>query len=394
MNSSKKPIKIMRIITRMAVGGPSLQVASLSKDLNDYGYETMLIDGALKDDEIDMTYLINTNLYSRNHVDELVAPFDLVSDLKAVIKIFLLALKYKPDIIHTHHAKAGAIGRVAGWLARVPVRIHTFHGHVFRGHFGKRKTEFYRVMEGILSLISTRIIALSDLQRDDLVNTFNVSSSNQTCVVPLGFDLERFVKAIGKRGFLRKKFNFTNSHKLIGIVGRLVPVKNHDLFINSANRILKNRDDIRFVIVGDGEFEERLKKKVEDLNLKEKIVFLPSVKEVELVYSDLDLFVLCSHSEGTPATIIEAMAAKTPVVATSVGGVPDLIKDKISGRLVTPGDEEAMATAMMESVDLPPAKLKQQLKTASEFSLGKYSIQHLVSNLNDLYKECLTEINK
>lgn len=391
-HDTERKIRVLRVITRMNVGGPSLQVGVLCRDLGPRGYETVLVDGRLKDGEKDMGYLLDGCEIERIELATLVNEISPLRDLASLCRIYRIARRFRPDVIHTHHAKAGGLGRVAGWLARVPVRIHTFHGHIFRGHFSPFKAKCYVFAEKLLAKISTKIVAISELQKNDLVGEFGVCAPQDVEVVRLGFDLERFVHADRNEGFLHAVLNLPENIRLVGIVGRLTHVKNHRLFIAAAERLaqVKELEDVRFVIVGDGELAPELAATVEAKGLTGRVLFHPTVREVERVFADLDVLALCSHSEGTPVTVIEAMASGTPVVATRVGGVPDVVAAD-AGLLVAPGNPEKLAAAIRATLMRPADELARQVRAAGDFVERNFSKDRLVADLDRLYRKTLYE---
>jgi len=294
--------------------------------------------------------------------------------------------QFQPDIVHTHTAKAGLVGRLAAWLTGVPVRVHTFHGHVFHGYFGKWKTRLFLWLERFAARISSRIITISPGLKDELVNTYRITSADKCVVVPLGLDLTPFVEAQPSPDF-RQQHHIADNAKLIGIVGRLVPIKNHAVFLQAARRVVDKREDVHFLVIGDGETRSQLEAQVAQLDLPDKVTFTGWVQHVESIMAELDVLALTSDNEGTPTAIIQAMAAGMPVVSTNVGGVRDVLENGQLGAVVPPGQPKAFAEALLQVLQGDHIDLEQARKSA----LQRYDIAHLVDNLRNLYHTLLAE---
>jgi glycosyltransferase involved in cell wall biosynthesis len=293
--------------------------------------------------------------------------------------------QHRPDIVHTHTAKAGFVGRLAAWLASVPVRVHTFHGHTFHGYFSPAKTRLFIILERFCARLSTRVITISPKLRDDLIHTYRIAPPEKVVVVPLGLDLQPLA-ALHKDGAnFRLQYGLPPDKKIVGIVGRLVPIKNHHLFLQVAERLVKQRHDVHFIIIGDGECRAELEQQVSESGINDHVSFLGWIEEVGMVLSGLDVLALTSNNEGTPVSIIEAMAAGVPVVATAVGGVADVLENGALGYITPPDDAELFAAALSQILDGDPP----DTALAQKVALERYDISRLVHDLDMLYHDLL-----
>jgi glycosyltransferase involved in cell wall biosynthesis len=257
--------------------------------------------------------------------------------------------RHRPLVVSTHTAKAGALGRLAALLAGVPVRVHTFHGHVLEGYFGPVASAVLRWVERRLASLTTWLIAVSPEVEADL-RRFGIGAGRVT-VIRAGFDLDEL--AGGSRQALRRELGIPADAPVAGIVGRLVPIKNHDLFLAAAARVRAAHPDARFVIVGDGELWGALNGRAAELGLDGAVLFTGWRQDLADVYAALDVAVCCSLNEGVPAALIEACAAGRPVVATLVGGNADVVAEGRSGYLTPSGDADALARAMLRVLGDP-----------------------------------------
>lgn len=393
-NPSKMKPKIVRIFSRLNIGGPSIHVVLLSEKLSSK-YETILVTGKVQDSEGDMSYLLEEK-YSFHHVfiPELGRNIHLWSDWVAFWKIFRLLLREKPAIVHTHTSKAGVLGRIASVLAGVPIRIHTFHGHLFEGYFGKLKTFLIIMAERILAHFTTAIVAISESQKRDLTQRFGICWEKKAVVIRLGFDLTPFQvqkeRADSER--LRQRFGLPKDRYLIGLVARLIPVKNHASFLRIAKKVLLQRKDVHFVMVGDGELKDSLKQQISGLEIDPYISSLSWQKEVKLIYDALDIVCLTSLNEGTPVSLIEAQACGKPVVAFRVGGVEDVIVSGKSGHLVEAGDERAFSERILSLLAHPEQKAEMG-DFGKKVILENFHEGRLITEMDQLYQDCLAGLS-
>jgi len=385
-------IKILRVITRLNVGGPATHVILLNEGLNDGEFGSRLITGRCDKGEGDMNYLAKEKGVEPFVIPQLKRKIEFKDDLIAFAKIFNLIRKEKPHVVHTHMSKAGTLGRLAAICLGVPVKVHTFHGHVFHSYFSPLGTKTALFIERIFARFTDRVIAVSDSVKSDVCDQFRVTNKERTSVIGLGLDLDRFRRSGLLRGLLRKDLKLDEKALLVGIVGRLTAVKNHKLFLKSAQLLKKESPglNLEFLVVGDGELRRDLEKYVTDLGIGSCVHFIGWRKDMPTVYSDLDIVALTSLNEGTPLSLIEAMASGKAVVATSVGGVPNLIKDGKTGLLVDSNNTAQLKEAIMAL--LCDERLRTTLgQEGAKFVCEKYSKERLVGDVKNLYKTLLKE---
>ena len=383
-------IKILRIIARLNVGGPAIHVVNLNAGLDPARFESLLVCGREHPAEGSMAdYALSCGVHPIV-IPEIVNEFSLkLRDGKALAKLWRLMRRERPHIVHTHTARAGLLGRVAARLAGVPVVVHTFHGHVLRGYYSAPKTELLRRMEQALAWGTDRIVTVSERVKDELVN-YGVAPPERITVIPLGFDLHPFLSCEDQRGLFRRELGLRDGTRLVGIVGRLFPIKNHRLFLDAAARVAAREPDCRFVIVGDGILRPELEQVSSDLGLAGRVIFTGWRKDLPRIYADLDVLVVSSDNEGTPVSAIEAMAARCPVVATRVGGIPDLIIDGETGFLVPPKNAEQLAAAVIHLLREPDVAHRVG-QAARAVARERFSVERLIDDTEDLYEELLTE---
>ncbi|MEK6575902.1 MAG: glycosyltransferase family 4 protein [Chloroflexota bacterium] len=363
-------IRVLRIIARLNIGGPALHVTHLARGLNPARFETMLVTGQVGPGEGDMSDLARG--LNWRVIPELGRELAPTADAITLIKLWGLIRRFRPHIVHTHTAKAGAVGRVAARLAGVPLVVHTFHGHTFRGYWGPFGSRGVVAIEQMLARLTDRLIAVSDRVRDDLIE-FRIAPPEKIAAIPLGLDLEPFAQM--ERS--------PSEEPIVGIVGRLVPVKNHALFLEMARRLIRGGFPGRFVVVGDGELRGELEKSTVDLG--DRVAFTGWRRDLPQVYSQLSVVVNTSINEGTPVALIEAMAAGVPVVATAVGGAPDVVRPGETGWLAPGGDADALA----ESVK---AALRDDGRIAARAQaevLERYSKERLIRDVEKLYESLI-----
>jgi glycosyltransferase involved in cell wall biosynthesis len=305
-------------------------------------------------------------------------------DLVTLWKVYRLMRQVRPDVVHTHTAKAGFVGRTAAWLAGVPVIVHTFHGHVFHGYFSPRKTQFFLLLERLTGRMSDAVITLTASLRDELADTYRVADRAKFRVVPLGLDLQPFADTARASGAFRQAWGLSPEKRLVGIVGRLVPIKNHALFLEAAVQVRQQVPQAHFVIVGDGELRGEIEAQVDALGLRDAVTFTGWQRDLAPIYSDLDALVISSDNEGTPVSVIEALSGGCPVVTTAVGGLPDLLDSGALGKLVPPRDADALSSAIVDTLRHAPDPLNAQT-----IMLQRYSIDRLANDLMTLYRELL-----
>ena len=406
-------MKVIRIIARLNVGGPAKHVVWLTSGLKDAGFDTLLVTGKVPEGEEDMGYFAAEMGVIPRYFSEMSREISL-NDAVTVWKLYRLFLRERPDIVHTHTAKAGTVGRMAGFLYRwltpgvfigKPRQckfVHTYHGHVFHSYYGRGRTRIFLAVERLLArLVTDRLIVVSKQQSIEIGEKFRVGRSGQIKVIPLGLDLGLFADHSSRRSKFRHELCIPDHTILIGIVGRLTEIKNHQMFLRVVARLKEidpacwRQGAVRFIVIGDGLLREALEYQTECLDLEKDVIFVGSRKDPEYFYPALDVVALTSHNEGTPLTLIEAMANARPVVATSVGGVVDLLGDVVEdgpyqvcrrGIAVDAGDEEAFVSAL--SRIMRDRSLQQELgERGLEFVEVNYSKERLFEDIKDLYDE-------
>ena len=407
-------MKIVRIIARLNVGGPARHVAWLTQALQDNEFESVLVAGTVPEGEEDMAYFARSLGVEPVFIKEMsreLSPKDLFS----LWKVYKELRKQKPDIIHTHTAKAGTIGRTAGflyrWLTpktligqpRVVKIFHTFHGHVFHSYYGPLKTRLFLSIERVLARIATdKIVVISEQQKQEIARKFAIGEESQFEVIPLGLDLKPFANSGARRNHLRDELRASEEDILIGIVGRLTEVKNHRMFLEVAQKHMENQDgekpNLKFVVIGDGKLRSELEETAKDLRVDNIVHFVGNRHDPEVFYAGLDIVALTSLNEGTPLSLIEAMACEKPVVSTTVGGVVDLVGDAKSeqdgytvcerGIAVESNNEEGLYKGLLYLIENKEVA-SDVAKRGKNFVLQNYSVERLVKDIKDLYlKTC------
>jgi glycosyltransferase involved in cell wall biosynthesis len=385
------PVRVLRLITRLNIGGPSIQAISLTDRLRAHGFDTTLVHGRLGAGEGDMSYLLPPEVEAL-HVPALQRALAPVDDLRALAAVYRLLCRVRPAIVHTHMAKAGAIGRAAAAVYNrttgrgMPARtVHTYHGHVLEGYFSARKTALFIGAERRLARLTDRIVAISPQIEHDLLTTYAIGRPAQYVVVPLGFDLGPFA-ALGERDRreARVSLQIPFDARVVTTVGRLTAIKDHRLFLEAAAQIARRDAGAVFLIVGDGELRAELEALARTLQVSGQVRFLGWRRDLTTIYAATDVFALTSRNEGTPVALIEAMASGVPGVSTDVGGVPDVILDETMGRRVAPGDAEAMADAVAQLLDRADRPAIGQ--RARELVLMRFGIDRLVADTAALYR--------
>lgn len=392
--------RILRIANRFNLGGPTFNVAYLTKYLPS-DYETLLIGGDKEENEASSSHILQDLGIEPIIIPEMKRELSPGLDWNAYRKVKRIIRDFKPDIVHTHAAKAGAIGRQAAYDLKVPAIVHTFHGHVFHSYFGNLKTEFYKSVERNMAKKSSAIVAISEIQKQELSEIHRICESSKLHVIPLGFDLSRFDTDMNqKRSEFRTEFNIADDELAIGIIGRLVPIKNHHLFIRVAKQVLAEFDGkVRFFIVGGGEMQEELEQFCLEIGLdfnttatvheiKAPITFCSWRTDIDRVNAGLDIIALTSKNEGTPVSLIEAQASGKPVVATDVGGTRNVVDDSVSGFVVAPDSEDEMTQKTL-SLLRSDSMRKTFGNSGRELVRSKYHYERLIKDMTQLYETLL-----
>ena len=391
--------KVLRIINRFNIGGITYNVSYLSKYLEP-DYETLLVGGPEEEGEDSSLYIPEGLGLKPRVLHEFQREINLKSDYKAYKEIKKIIREFKPDIVHTHASKAGAIGRLAAIDCNVPIIIHTFHGHVFHSYFGKLKTAFYKTIERYLAKHSTAIVAISNKQKQELSEVFHIAPKNKIHVIPLGFDLTKFIlnKEINRKEF-REKYKLKEDQIAIGIIGRLAPIKNHRLFIESIAYLKsKGIDNFKAFIIGDGDTRDIITEACKthhvswSNNPKDDVdvIFTSWINNIEWALHGLDIITLTSLNEGTPVSIIEAQAAGKFVVSTNVGGIEDVLHPEC-GLLSEITDKNGFFNNLLK-VCLNYPILANSSKKGESWAIQKFSYTRLVNDMRELYAKLLNNI--
>jgi glycosyltransferase involved in cell wall biosynthesis len=381
-------VKVVRIIARLNIGGPALHTTHLSAGLQD-SWPTLLVTGEVDAGEADLfdeAVQRGVNVVRLAELGRRLHPWQ---DLVALAKLVRLLRRTRPQIVHTHTAKAGTLGRVAAVLAGVPVRVHTFHGHVFSGYFGPGATRVFLAVERLLARFTTRVVTVSQSQADELVHTFRICPPEKMRAIPLGLELDRFApeRTAALRGDLRAELGVGDA-PVVTIVGRLAPIKNHGLLLEAAARLAGQGRAFHLAVVGGGPEEPALRARAEQLGIADRVTFLGWRRDLERVYAGSDVVALTSRNEGTPVALIEALSAGRAVVSTDVGGVRDVLRGGELGLLVPPDDPDALAGALARLLDDPA--LRETLgRRGAAVAPARYGVGRLLDDVRGLYDELL-----
>jgi glycosyltransferase involved in cell wall biosynthesis len=422
-------MKIVRIIARLNVGGPARHVVWLNAGLQSAGCESVLVAGVVPPGEDEMNYFAAEHGVEPviiPHMSREISPKDALT----IWKLYRLLVRERPDIVHTHTAKAGTVGRIAGlfyrWLTPAtlvgrprPCRfVHTYHGHIFHSYYGSLKTRLFLTIEKTLARLATdRIVVISPQQFREIHEEFGVGRARQFTIIPLGLDTGIFAGWEQRRHLLRAELGAGEHDILVGIVGRLTEVKNHALFLDMAARFKETfgakveARRVRFVVIGDGHLREKLEAQARSLGLNDDVKFLGMRNDAENFYPALDIVALTSLNEGTPLTLIEAMANARPLIATEVGGVVDLLGEKASGEAalgseaeaggfricehgigVRPNDAEAFSKGLMYLITAEDSR-RAMGERGRQFVEQNYSKERLLTDVANLYQQLAQEAN-
>jgi glycosyltransferase involved in cell wall biosynthesis len=379
-------IRVVRVQSRVCVGGPALHTILLAEGLSARAgsrYETTLFSGELEPGEVSMEDYARARGVKVDLVPGMGRAVRPRADLGAVAHLTRALTALRPTIVHTHTAKAGAVGRVAARLAGAPIVLHTFHGHVFEGYFDARKARAFVEVERALARGTQLILAISASQRRELVDVYGVAPADKVRVIPLGVDLDRFVApaAGDTRDAVRAELGLPADAPVVFTAGRLVPIKRYDLLLAAFARVVAAEPRAHLVIAGDGELRAALE--AEARAISPNVHFVGLRRDLERLLAAVDLFALTSDNEGTPVAAIEALTAGVAVVATDVGGVADVVDARL-GRVVPKGDVGAIAAAILAQLGAPrlDAGVRREVH-------GRFSHRRLVRDMTTLYDELL-----
>jgi glycosyltransferase involved in cell wall biosynthesis len=386
-----EPIRVVRVIARLNMGGPALHVAYLSSGLRERGYETTLVAGSLARGEESMAFVAESLGVPVVTIEQLHREISPVRDVLAVVRLARLLRAARPQILHTHTAKAGAIGRLAVLLAldaRPPIVVHTFHGHVLRGYFGPLRARLFRLLERWLARVTTALVAVSPEVRDDLV-ALGVAPREKFTVIRLGIELDERVGAgEARRDEMRRLLGIPTDRFTVGWIGRMTAVKRTDDVLLAFRRLRELGVDACLCMVGDGPDRDQVEHRASELGVVRHCLFLGYQEDVAPFYGAFDAVVLPSGNEGTPVSAIEALAVGRPVVATRVGGIPDVIRDGVDGFLVEPGAVDELAERLAGIARDPELRARIAAEGRTHV-LQRYSVERLLDDVDRFYRSLL-----
>ena len=390
--------KVLRIINRLNLGGPTYNAAYLSKFLEPE-FETLLVAGMKDDTEESSEFIVKQLDLHPVYIPEMYRELHPFRDYTSYYKLRKLIDEFKPDIVHTHAAKAGAVGRLAALHSGVPIICHTFHGHVFHSYFTPLKTRVFLEIERYLARRTTAIITLSESQKRELAVDYNIAPPEKFTIIPLGFDLRKFAENQDeKRKKFRARYNIADDEIAIGIVGRLVPIKNHELFLRALKVVAdKSTRKIRAFIIGDGESRGKIESLAAELGLKfsndrpfenNLLTFTSWIKEIDESNAGMDIIALTSNNEGTPVSLIEAQASGKPIISTKVGGIENIVVENRTALLSKPGDTGQFAHNLLRLVEQDELRTEMSHK-GSDYVLNQFSYTRLCADMANLYRQLL-----
>ena len=385
-------IRVARVITRLNIGGPSIQTVTLADRLREHGFDTLLIHGRLADGEGDMSYLLRDRDVKTALVPSLQRPVSPIADARAVAGILRELKAFKPQIVHTHTAKAGTTGRLAAIaynrLSSIRARtVHTYHGHSLEGYF--RHAGPFVAIERLLALATDQLIAISPRIESELRDRYRIGRPEQWTMVPLGFNLTPLLAVdLAARAAARQALDLDADAPVITIVGRLTAIKQHELFLRVAHAVHQQRPTAIFTIVGDGERRREMEALAASLGLTNHVRFYGWRQDLATIYGAANVCVLTSRNEGTPVAVIEALAAGVPAVATDVGGVRDVLNDPVLGATAPDGDIDGLAAHVLSALS-PEMQSPSAVAARRASATARYGLDRLVSDIADLYRALL-----
>jgi len=398
LDAASDRVRVLRVITRLNIGGPAIQAAAMPAALAPLGFDTTLVHGRLSPGEGDMSYLVppgTPTVFIRSLGREI----QPLKDLRALAALYSEMRRRRPQIVHTHMAKAGLLGRTAAVLynltrgrsprARV---VHTYHGHVLEGYFGAVKTSLFVMLERWLAKGTDAIVAIAPAIRRELLDQYRIGHASQYHVIPLGFALAPFA-AVDEAGRAeaRRTLDIPPGAPVITTVGRLTAIKQQSSLLTVAREIIERRPDLVVLIAGDGELRPDLERQAAQLGIANQVRFLGWRRDLATLYAATDVFVLTSRNEGTPVALIEAMAAGVPGVSTDVGGVPTVIADNSMGIRVPPDDDAAFIAGVVRLLDAPDRAAIGARGRAHV--LAHFDRARLVADIERLYRQLLAPSN-
>lgn len=399
MGKKKLPLKtnILHIITRLDMGGSAQNTIATCIGLSGKEYRIVLACGLsaesnMTDDERRTVSKSLVDAKKRGSwlttIPTLIRKIDPRYDIAALLSLVRLIGRLKPDIVHTHTSKAGVLGRLAAWIMRVPVIVHTPHGHVFYGHFSKQLSNIFLHVEKAFDKITDRTIALTDGERNDYLRQ-SVSRPEKLVKIHSGVNVKKFIDAGVDAVSKRKHLGIKPTETVVGTVGWLLPIKGPTYLLKAMQQVWLDYPDVKLIYVGKGELEISLKTMADTMGVQEKILFMGWRDDVHEIMQTFDIFVLPSLNEGMGRVIVEAMAAGKPVVASNTGGIPDLVVEGETGFLVNPGDIAGIAKAIERLLE--NRNLKEAMGQAGQQRCHMFSEELMIEKIDKLYKELLME---
>jgi len=386
-------ITIARVIARLNIGGPAIQAILMTEAFRQKGYRSLLLTGEVASGEGSMEYLAREREVEPIKITSMSRRISSYHDLTTFWKLVRIFYREKPVVVHTHTAKAGALGRLAAICSGVPIRVHTFHGHVFRGYFSPFVSRIFLKVERFLARHTDCIVAISESQKRELVELYKIAPVEKVSVIPLGIDFDSFLKVRGCDGALRSSLGCSAETSLVGWVGRLTPIKDPDLFLASARCLVHDGGSLRFVLFGDGELRPACETQAAEAGFGGTVHIAGWRQKLDRVYADLDIVVSSSINEGTPVSLLEAMASARSFVSTDVGGVRDLMVGRAKQRgelqifengILVPRDAKVLAHAITYLIENPRIRWAMG-QAGRSFVRTRFSSQRLADDLEALY---------
>jgi glycosyltransferase involved in cell wall biosynthesis len=386
LRGSGQPPSVIQVVTRLNVGGITQQVIVLAVELGRRGYVAEIAAGApgpAEGDRRDAARAAGVRVHTLPHLSNRINP---VRDVRAFLQLVRLFVRDRPDVVHLYMLKARLLGGLAARATGVPVVVETLHGNVLQGYYGRAASAAIRIGERVAGrLLVDRVIAVTSGQRDELLR-FRVAPPERLVLQLPGMDVTPFRNLSDRKGALRRRLGVSEATLIVGTIGRLVPIKGLDVFLDAAARVAdRSPRDLGFVIAGDGPLRQQLEAHRDRLGLGERCTFLGEISDIRGFYADCDLVVMSSRNEGAPIVLLEAMAAGKPVVATRVGGVPDMVEDGVSALLVPSDDSEALSAAIQQLVD--DDGKRDRIAQAAWQRADRFSLAEFCSGTDRLYRE-------
>ena len=374
------PIRVMRVIARMNVGGPAVQVSGLMRGFDAAAFDQRLYTGFCAADEADYLDTVAPDVQAIR-IEGFGRRVSLGGDIKAFISLIREIRSFKPHVIHTHTAKAGFLGRIASIVSLRPsIRVHTFHGHLLNGYFGALKRRLVIIAEKVLAIFTHELLAVGDKVRQDLL-AVGIGNSKKFGLMPPGLEIGELPNKKESQEF----FGLSATTLQCGFIGRVTQIKRPDKFLDVVTEIQRRGVELEFFMAGDGKLLDTCRERITRKNLPDKVLGWQS--DIEKVLSAADLVVLTSDNEGTPLSLIQAGMASLPVVTARVGSVPEVVLDGTTG-IITGLDVQEIADALEKLAN--SSDLRGHMGAAAkEFTLANFGVKRLVYDHEELYKKLL-----